>query len=143
MLSSITNMFAAGLLFLGFLHSLEVIAPATAIGASPLTDLTKSRLPDWVEWTERTEEAFQELKRMLCSGAVLIWCGPWECRRPLPEGHPMVSDRPSLLVGAEEEGVWQTGNGDRGEIRGDVLAPPSSLIWRTGGYEMHQETLDS
>ncbi|KAJ8415232.1 hypothetical protein AAFF_G00009300 [Aldrovandia affinis] len=50
-----------------------------------------------------------------------IWCSPWECRCPIQERHTMVSSRPSLLVGAEEEGVWQTAGGGAGNhYRGEI-----------------------
>ncbi|KAJ8353327.1 hypothetical protein SKAU_G00208940 [Synaphobranchus kaupii] len=39
---------------------------------APLTDLTKSRLPDRIVWTDETEKAFQGLKDALCSGPVLV-----------------------------------------------------------------------
>ncbi|KAJ8410036.1 hypothetical protein AAFF_G00210770 [Aldrovandia affinis] len=40
--------------------------------ASPLTDMTRSRLPDKVVWTAETEKAFQALKGALCSGPMLV-----------------------------------------------------------------------
>lgn len=40
--------------------------------ASPLTDLTRSRLPNQVTWTEETEKAFHDLKGALCSRPVLV-----------------------------------------------------------------------
>ena len=39
--------------------------------AAPLTDLTKKRLPDKVQWTKECEEAFMMLKHILCSSPVL------------------------------------------------------------------------
>ena len=46
--------------------------PHFASIASPLTDLTRDRLPAQVTWTEETEKAFQDLKSALCSGPVLV-----------------------------------------------------------------------
>ena len=40
--------------------------------AAPLTDLTKTRLPDPIQWTTETEEAFERLKEALCSEPVLV-----------------------------------------------------------------------
>lgn len=46
--------------------------PHFASLASPLTDLTRSRLPAQVTWIAETEKAFQELKGALCSGPMLV-----------------------------------------------------------------------
>ncbi|KAJ8401284.1 hypothetical protein AAFF_G00385150 [Aldrovandia affinis] len=54
--------------FMGFTSYYQRFIPNFASLASPLTDLTKSRLPDQVEWTETAEKLFQAL----CLGPVLV-----------------------------------------------------------------------
>ncbi len=38
---------------------------------SPLTDLTKKEVPDPVQWTERCQQAFSQVKAALCGGPLL------------------------------------------------------------------------
>ena len=45
--------------------------PKYAAVACPLTDLTKKSAPNCLVWTKQCEEAFQTLKRLLCSAPVV------------------------------------------------------------------------
>ena len=58
--------------FVGLASYYRRFVPHFASLSAPLTDLTKSRLPDRIQWTEETEKAFQGLKEALCSGPVLV-----------------------------------------------------------------------
>ena len=60
--------------FLGLTGYYRRFIPYYATIAAPLTDLTKKAAPNQVNWTTSCEEAFQELKRMLCSYPIL--CAP-------------------------------------------------------------------
>ena len=58
--------------FVGLTSYYRRFIPHFASVASPLTDLTRDRLPAQVTWAEETEKAFQDLKTALCSGPVLV-----------------------------------------------------------------------
>jgi hypothetical protein len=57
--------------FLGVSGYYRKFIPDYADTAAPLSDLTKKKLPELVEWTPGCETAFQSLKRALCSEPVL------------------------------------------------------------------------
>jgi hypothetical protein len=58
--------------FLGLAGYYSRFVPNFAAILSPLTDLTKARLPQTGRWTEDTEAAFLALKDVLCSHRVLV-----------------------------------------------------------------------
>ena len=58
--------------FVGLTSYYRRFIPHFTSVASPLTDLTRDRLPAQVTWTEETEKAFKDLKSALCSGPVLV-----------------------------------------------------------------------
>ena len=60
--------------FLGLTGYYRRFIPNYATIAAPLMDLTKKTAPNQVNWTTSCEEAFQELKRLLCSYPIL--CAP-------------------------------------------------------------------
>ena len=57
--------------FLGMVGYYRRFIPHFTTTAEPLTNLMKKDQPDKVEWTERTEEAFQILKRHLMDSVIL------------------------------------------------------------------------
>ena len=57
--------------FLGLTGYYRKFIPNYASVACPLTDLTKKLAPNCPVWTNQCEEAFQTLKRLLCSAPVL------------------------------------------------------------------------
>uniref|UniRef100_K7EXH9 Gypsy retrotransposon integrase-like protein 1 n=1 Tax=Pelodiscus sinensis TaxID=13735 RepID=K7EXH9_PELSI len=57
--------------FLGLAGYYRRFIPQFATIATPLTDLTRKGYPEKVKWTERCEEAFQQLKQRLTSAPVL------------------------------------------------------------------------
>ena len=57
--------------FLGLTGYYRKFIPNYASVACPLTDLTKKSAPNCPVWTNQCEEAFQTLKRLLCSAPVL------------------------------------------------------------------------
>ena len=57
--------------FLGFVGYYRRFIPNFATLASPLTDLTKAKLPNRIEWGASQEEAFKTLKTRLASSPIL------------------------------------------------------------------------
>ena len=57
--------------FLGLTGYYRKFIPDYASLAAPLTDLTKKTAPNNVCWNVQCEEAFKELKRLLCTSPVL------------------------------------------------------------------------
>jgi len=61
--------------FLGLAGYYRAFVPNFAAIAVPLTDLTKKGTPDKLVWTEVQEQAFQILKKHVCSQPVLCLPG--------------------------------------------------------------------
>ncbi len=57
--------------FLGLAGYYRRFIPHYSELTSPLTDLTKKEVPDTVQWTERCQQAFTQVKAALCSGPLL------------------------------------------------------------------------
>lgn len=57
--------------FLGLTGYYRKFITHYAKNASPLNDLTKKHVPNWVQWTDSCQKAFVELKAILCSKPVL------------------------------------------------------------------------
>ncbi|XP_057201512.1 uncharacterized protein LOC130561305 [Triplophysa rosa] len=57
--------------FLGLAGYYRRFVPNYSELASPLTDLTKKEAPDPVQWTERCQQAFTQVKAALCGGPLL------------------------------------------------------------------------
>ena len=57
--------------FLGFVGYYRRFIPNFAALASPLTDLTKAKLPNRIEWGDSQEESFKTLKAHLASSPIL------------------------------------------------------------------------
>ena len=58
--------------FRGLVGYYSRFIPTFVAVASPLTDLTRARLPKTVKWTDKTEVAFRRLKEALCSHPILV-----------------------------------------------------------------------
>ena len=58
--------------FLGLAGYYRKFVPGFATLALPLTERTKARCPEKVTWTEECEQAFSQLKAVLCSKPVLV-----------------------------------------------------------------------
>ncbi|KAJ8364120.1 hypothetical protein SKAU_G00129510 [Synaphobranchus kaupii] len=82
---------------------------------APLTDLTRSRLPDRILWTTEAETAFGAIKDALCSEPVLVTpdfsqplvvrsC-PWERGCTVAERRPGFLGRPALPIAVKTEPV--------------------------------------
>ena len=57
--------------FLGLTGYYRKFVPHYAEVAAPLTDLTRKRKPEKIEWDQGCQEAFDKLKKALCSNPVL------------------------------------------------------------------------
>ncbi len=57
--------------FLGLAGYYRRFIPDYSELTSPLTDLTKKEVPDTVQWTERCQQAFTQVKAALCGGPLL------------------------------------------------------------------------
>ena len=57
--------------FLGLAGYYRRFIPNYASMAAPLTDLTRKSLPTKIQWNDECEQAFQQLKKQLCSAPVL------------------------------------------------------------------------
>ena len=60
--------------FLGLSGYYRRFIPSYATIAAPLTDLTKKSKPNQVSWTKQCDDAFNQLKSLLCSSPIL--CSP-------------------------------------------------------------------
>ncbi|KAM4642197.1 uncharacterized protein O3C94_016588 [Discoglossus pictus] len=58
--------------FLGIVGYYRRVIPGFASIAAPLTDLTRQRAPDTVQWNPEAERAFEDLKVTLCHEPILI-----------------------------------------------------------------------
>ena len=57
--------------FLGLTGYYRRFIPDGAIVAAPLTDLTRKSAPNIVQWSEACNNAFKELKDLLCGSSIL------------------------------------------------------------------------
>ncbi len=57
--------------FLGLAGYYRRFIPDYSELTSPLTDLTKKEVPDTVQWTERCQQVFTQVKAALCGGPLL------------------------------------------------------------------------